>query len=263
MAAVEQTVGRGSTRVELVAPRMGMVEPGTDLPPFIVAALRGESVSLEHGDILVLAQKIVSKAEKRYVDLADIVPSARALDLARTCEKDPRLVELVLREAKDVLRCVPGVIIVENHHGVVLANAGIDRSNVEQGHGERVLLWPRDPDASCAAIRAGLKEISGADVGVVINDSIGRAWRNGTVGTAIGASGVPALQDLRGRADLFGVQLQTTEVGWADEVAAAASMLMGQSAEGTPVVLVRGLRPAHRDGRAADLIRPRAKDLFR
>ena len=144
MTPVQQTVGDAG-RVELIAPRMGMIEPGAELPPLIVAALRGESLSLEDGDILMLAQKIVSQAEGRYVDLADIVPSARALDLARGCEKDPRLVELVLRDAKEVLRCVPGVIIVENHHGVVLANAGIDRSNVEQGAGNVCSCGPETP----------------------------------------------------------------------------------------------------------------------
>jgi coenzyme F420-0:L-glutamate ligase/coenzyme F420-1:gamma-L-glutamate ligase len=212
----------------------------------------------------VLAQKIVSKAEGRYAALADITPSPRAVELAATCEKDARLVELILRESREVLRCVPGVIVVETRHGYVLANAGIDRSNVSQeSDGERVLLLPADPDASAAALRRRLADLSGIDVGVIINDSLGRAWRNGTVGTALGVSGVVALEDLRGQSDLFGFALRTTEVGIADEIAAAASLLMGQSGEGRPVVLVRGLAHVRGEGSGRDLQRPRTKDLFR
>jgi coenzyme F420-0:L-glutamate ligase/coenzyme F420-1:gamma-L-glutamate ligase len=252
-------------RLELIALRhLGLIEPGDDLPALIVAALDKESLQLRDGDVVVIAQKIVSKAEGRHARLADVVPSGRAAELARRCDKDPRLVELMLREANEVLRCVPGVIIVENRHGVVLANAGIDRSNVDQDEGgERVLLLPADPDRSSAAFRARFKELAAVDVGVVINDSIGRAWRNGTQGTAIGISGVPALSDLRGQPDLFGFRLRVTEVGTADEIAAAASLLMGQSGEGRPVVLLRGLPHPRDDGRARDLIRPHARDLFR
>lgn len=261
----EADIGAPSNRIELIAIRhLGLVRPGDDLPALILAALDRDGLRLSDGDVLVIAQKIVSKAEGRHALLSKIVPSARAVELAQRCDKDPRLVELMLREASEVLRCAPGVIIVENRHGVVLANAGIDRSNVEQDEGgERVLLLPADPDASGAALRARLRVLAGVEIGVVINDSIGRAWRNGTVGTAIGVAGLPALSDLRGQPDLFGYRLRTTEVATADEIAAAASLLMGQSGEGRPVVLVRGLGPLRGDGQASDLIRPRARDLFR
>jgi coenzyme F420-0:L-glutamate ligase/coenzyme F420-1:gamma-L-glutamate ligase len=251
--------------VELIASRhIGLIGEGDDLAAIIADSFAKDGIALRDGDIVVIAQKIVSKAEGRYAYLADVVPSARAVELAATCDKDPRLVELILRESREVLRCVRNVIVVENHHGIVLANAGIDRSNVEQtGRGERVLLLPKDPDASAAAIRDALMERTGARVGVVINDSIGRAWRIGTIGTAIGVSGLAALWDKRGEPDLFGFKLRTTDVGHADEIAAAASLLMGQSAEGTPVVLVRGLTHGAESGKATDLVRAREMDLFR
>jgi coenzyme F420-0:L-glutamate ligase/coenzyme F420-1:gamma-L-glutamate ligase len=197
--------------------------------------------------------------------LDDVVPSPRALELAERCRKDPRIVELVLAESRAVLRAVPNVLVVEDRRGLVLANAGIDRSNVEpDANGrERALLLPVDPDASAARLRARIRELAGVDVGVLINDSVGRAWRLGTVGTAIGASGIPGLLDLRGTPDLHGRALQITEVGFADELAAAASAVMGQADEGRPVVLVRGVTLARRDGSARELQRPRDQDLFR
>lgn len=257
--------GAGPARLELLAPGgLPLVAPGDDLARLIADAFAAEAVALRDGDVLVLAQKIVSKAEGRYAVLEEVEPSARAVELARTAGKDPRVVELVLRESREVLRCVPGVIIVETRHGVVLANAGIDRSNVDQAAGgERVLLLPEDPDGSCRDLRRRLAALTGADVGVIINDSLGRAWRNGTVGTALGVSGLPALADLRGSPDLFGYDLRTTDVANADEIAAAASLLMGQSGEGRPVVLVRGLPHPRGDGAGRDLLRPRNKDLFR
>lgn len=252
-------------RVELFATsRLGNIHPGDDLGSSIVEAFHKDLVDFSTGDILVVAQKIISKAEGRFIDLESVAPTPRAHELALICQKDPRLVELVLRESREVLRCRPGVIIVENRNGVVLANAGIDRSNVEQQDGkERVLLLPENPDASCLLIRNRIVELTGAQIGVVINDSIRHAWRTGTQGTAIGVSGLRALQDLRGRPDLFGYALQTTEVGTADEIAAAASLLMGQGAEGTPAVLIVGLSDFFGDGRASDLIRKREEDLFR
>lgn len=255
----------GSRRVELIAARhIGLIGDGDDLSSIIAAGFREDGIALVNGDILVIAQKIVSKAEGRYAYLDDVTPSAKAVELAQICEKDSRLVQLILEESREILRCVRNVIVVENHRGIVLANAGIDRSNVEQtDRGERVLLLPKDPDASAAAIRESLIRLTGARVGVVINDSIGRAWRTGTIGTAIGVSGLSALQDKRGEADLFGFRLRTTDVGHADEIAAAASLVMGQSAEGTPVVLIRGLAQREGRGQAIDLIRPRAQDLFR
>jgi coenzyme F420-0:L-glutamate ligase/coenzyme F420-1:gamma-L-glutamate ligase len=219
--------------------------------------------------VLVLAQKIVSKAEGRSVRLADVVASPRARELGAQCDKDPRLVELILSEAAEVLRVRPGVIVVVHRLGFVLANAGIDRSNVGphvgpgEGDVERVLLLPQDPDGSARALCEALKRATGATIAVIVNDSLGRAWRNGTVGTALGASGLPALVDLRGARDLFDRALQTTEVGLADEIAAAASLLMGQADEGRPIVLLRGLAVERRTGTGQELIRRRELDMFR
>jgi coenzyme F420-0:L-glutamate ligase/coenzyme F420-1:gamma-L-glutamate ligase len=193
-----------------------------------------------------------------------VTPSLRALELAKTVDKDPRVIELILRESTQVLRARRDVMVVEHRLGFVMANAGIDFSNVEGNAQEtRVLLLPRDPDGQCRKLRAALRDRTAAEVGVIINDSHGRAWRNGTVGVAIGAAGVPALLDLRGTPDLFGRALRITQVGLADELAAAASLLMGQADEATPIVLVRGLARAAHDGAAAELIRPREIDLFR
>jgi len=237
------------------------IEAGDDLAAITLAALRASGQTLRAGDVLVLAQKIVSKAENRLVDLAGVTPSARAVSLAQAAEKDPRVVELILSESTEVLRHRPGVIIVAHRLGLVLANAGIDRSNV--GVADHVLLLPVDPDRSCTEIRKKLSHAAGVDVAVMIIDSLGRAWRNGTVGTAIGVSGLPGLLDLRGAPDLFGRPLETTELGIADEIAAAASLVMGQAGEGRPAVLVRGIACARRDGSAQELIRAREKDLFR
>jgi coenzyme F420-0:L-glutamate ligase/coenzyme F420-1:gamma-L-glutamate ligase len=230
-----------------------------------LAAMGRMQLALQDGDVVAIAQKIVSKAEGRYVVLDTIEPSPRALEIAARCGKDARYVEIVLRESRAVLRAVPGVLIVEDHRGLVLANAGIDQSNVESdAHGrERVLLLPEEPDASAARLRARLRQLAAADVGVLINDSLGRAWRQGTIGTAIGASGLPGLLDRRGEPDLFGRELQITEVGMADELAAAASALMGQGAEGTPLILIRGVAWPRREGNARELQRALDKDLFR
>jgi len=256
----------GAASLTLVAlDGIGRISPGDDLGQLILAAAGGAGLALRDGDVLAVAQKIVSKSENRYAVLADVVPSPRALELAERCRKDPRIVELVLAESRAVLRAVPNVLVVEDRRGLVLANAGIDRSNVEPDASgrERALLLPVDPDASAARLRARIRELSGADVGVLINDSVGRAWRLGTIGTAIGASGIPGLLDLRGTPDLHGRALEITEVGFADELAAAASAVMGQAGEGRPVVLIRGVAPARRDGSARELQRPREQDLFR
>ncbi len=237
-----------------------IIAAGDDLAAIILAALKHADRMLLAGDVLVLAQKIVSKAEGRTVDLGTVTPSPRAVALGKETQKDPRIVELILAESTEVLRCRPGVLIVAHRLGLVLANAGIDRSNVG---GDDVLLLPRDPDRSCAELRRAIGTAAGVDVGVVIIDSIGRAWRNGTIGTAIGVSGLPGLLDLRGTPDLFERPLETTEVGLADELAAAASLVMGQAGEGRPVVLARGLGYGRRDGTAQELIRAREKDLFR
>jgi coenzyme F420-0:L-glutamate ligase/coenzyme F420-1:gamma-L-glutamate ligase len=241
-----------------------LIRPGDDLAALLGAAIARRLGELARGDILVIAQKIVSKAEGRLVRLSGVQPSQRACELARRCGKDPRVVDLILQESSAVLRCRPGVIIVAHRLGFVLANAGIDSSNVEARAGEdSVLLLPMDPDASAERIRAGLQRNHGVDVGVIINDSFGRAWRLGTVGTAIGVAGCPGLLDLRGTPDRNGRTLRVTEVGIADEMASAASILMGQAAEGRPVVHIRGLRFARHDGHAAELIRPESVDMFR
>ncbi len=244
------------------------IRAGDDLAALIAAALTGEKIIAEDGDVLVLAQKIVSKAEGRRVRLRDVFPSQRAVELAVECDKDPRVVELILRESVAVVRCRPGVIIVEHRSGLVMANAGIDASNVEADLDtneteESVLLLPEDADRSAVQLRGALGSLLGCDIGIVINDSFGRAWRNGTVGTAIGVAGPPALWDMRGLPDRNGRVLRATEVGIADELAAAASLLMGQGDEGLPVVHVRGFPHAFRASSMRELIRDRNIDLFR
>jgi coenzyme F420-0:L-glutamate ligase / coenzyme F420-1:gamma-L-glutamate ligase len=241
-----------------------LVREGDDLCELIVNAVARSGERLVTGDVMVLAQKIVSKAQGRYVDLARVTPSARALELAKVVDKDPRIIEVILSESLEVLRARRDVLVVVHRLGFVMANAGIDLSNVD-GNVEdtRALLLPTDPDGECDRIHRALLERTQASVGVIINDSHGRAWRNGTVGVAIGASRVPALLDLRGKPDLFGRALRITQVGLADELAAAASVVMGQGDEGIPAVLIRGVHFKGREGRAADLIRPKALDLFR
>jgi len=241
-----------------------LVEPGDDLEAITVAAVRGNGLSPEDGDVLVVAQKIVSKAEGRYVDVSTVRPSRRAVALAAEVDKDPRFVEVVLSESKRVVRHRPGLLIVEHRLGFVMANAGIDHSNVapEDG-GEQVLLLPIDPDGSAHALRQHLMEVFGVGIGVIISDSFGRPWRKGTLGVALGAAGLPAFVDLRGRPDLFGRELLVTETGFADEIAAAAGLLMGQADEAIPMVLVRGLRWSTPDLPAAALVRPAEHDLFR
>lgn len=254
-----------SARLELIAlegiPR---VEPGDDLAALIARALADNDLSLRADDVVVVAQKIVSKAENRYCRLAEVEPGPRALDLARQADKDPRLVELILRESREVVRVRPGVIIVEHRCGYVHANAGIDRSNIHTDPDDpRVLLLPQDCDASARALRSGLEAQCGVAPHVLINDSAGRAWRTGTVGLALGCAGFDPLFNQIGGSDLFGNRLEVTEPAVADELAAAASLVMGQAAEGLPVVLARGLslRPAARD--ASALLRPRHMDMFR
>jgi coenzyme F420-0:L-glutamate ligase/coenzyme F420-1:gamma-L-glutamate ligase len=214
----------------------------------------------------VIAQKIVSKSEGRWVNLVSIQPSKRAIELAENIEKDPRLIELVLRESSQVLRTRIGTIIVEHRLGFVCANAGIDHSNVAGVGGtneEWVLLLPENPDASAQKIRQELEETSGARLGVLIIDSHGRTWRQGVVGVAIGLSGIPGLVDMRGKSDLFGYNLKITTIGAADELAAAASLVMGQANEAIPIVHARGFPYALRDGNFKELIRPKEQDLFR
>jgi coenzyme F420-0:L-glutamate ligase/coenzyme F420-1:gamma-L-glutamate ligase len=247
------------------------VEPGDDLAVMIGDALVRCGEVPEGGDVLVVAQKIVSKAEGRYVDLSTIEPSAEARTLATAVGKDPRLVEVILRQSTEVVRYRPGVLIVAHRLGLVLANAGVDQSNIEpageatgeDGGADRVLLLPEDPDRSASRLRAALGARFDAELGVVINDSLGRAWRQGTVGVAIGAAGIPALEDLRGAPDLFGRQLRVTEVGTGDQLAAAAALLQGQADERRPVVLVRGFCGRGPARPATSLVRAKELDLFR
>ncbi len=241
-----------------------IVKAGDDLSAVITRALAASNEVLCDGDVLVIAQKIISKAQNRYVRLRDIVPSPRSERLARDVNKDPRLVELILRESTEVVRYRRDVLVVSHNLGFVLANAGIDQSNVEQGpDDDTVLLLPEDPDETCALLAENLRARTGASVGVIINDSHGRAFRSGAVGVAIGAHGVPTLADLRGAPDLYGRRLRHTDVGVADEMASAASLLMGQADEGRPIVLIRGIANSVGNGTAADLIRPKSVDLFR
>ena len=243
-----------------------LIRQGNDLADIVVKGLQENKIVLENDDILVFAQKIISKAEGRAVNLAMITPSSQALELGRQTDKDPRVVELILQESNVVLRSRVGAVIVEHKLGFVCANAGIDHSNVA-GAGnaaeEWVLLLPSNPDRSARQLRDAVQVKTGKRIGVLIIDSHGRAWRNGTVGAAIGIAGLPGLQDLRGKPDLFGYALQVTQVGVADELAAAASLVMGQAAEMTPVVHVRGFPYALREGEVKELIRPKEQDLFR
>jgi len=241
-----------------------MVRPGDDLTALVLKSLAASHETLRDGDILIIAQKIVSKAQNRFVHLRDVSVSPQSEQLARTVRKDARLVELILRESTEIVRCRRDVLIVAHKLGPIMANAGIDLSNVDQGADDGIaLLLPENPDRTCRELCNELQAATGAKVGVIINDSHGRAFRNGTVGVAIGAAGVRALQDLRGVPDLYQRPLQSTEVGLADEIASAASLLMGQAGEGRPIVLARGILYARGDGCANDLVRPKEIDLFR
>lgn len=248
-------------RLELIAlPNVPLVAAGDDLAWLIADALEGHNTRLNDHDVLVVAQKIVSKAEGRLVDLGTVVPSEEALRRARHTHKDPRLVELILLESVAVVRQTDSLIITENKLGIVMANSGIDQSNVEAGH---ALLLPEDPDRSAATLRQALRHRLSKTVGVVIADSIGRAWRKGIVGHAIGVAGVQALVDLRTSRDLFGTELRVTQSAVADELAAAATLLMGQGGEGRPVVLVRGFGACDQPTNARELLRDKDRDLFR
>ncbi len=241
-----------------------LIRQGDDLADILVNSLVQTGIALEDNDILVLAQKIVSKSEGRMIELNTVTPSARAFELEKETGKDPRLLELILQESNAVLRTRPNTIIVEHKLGFVCANAGIDQSNVKENQdGGHVLLLPADPDNSAQGIRNAIEKATGKRIGVMIIDSHGRAWRNGTVGVCIGLSGLPAMVDERGWQDLFGYTLKITVVGVADELAAAASLMMGQAAEGTPAVHVRGFPYPLGEGSLKELIRPREQDMFR
>lgn len=255
-------MGSASLSLHVIA-GLPLVEPGDDLVGLIAAALRQAELPLVDGDVVVVAQKIVSKAAGLYVDLAMVEPSERARALAEKTGKDPRHVQVVLDESEEIVKIGPRLIIAAHKLGFVMANAGIDESNIEHGASGRVLLLPRDPDGSAVELKRGLDKAFGVSCGVVINDSFGRPWRNGVVGVALGAAGVPALVDRVGADDLFGRKLKVTEIAVADEIASAASLLMGQADEGLPVVLIRGFGSAAPKRPAAALIRSRERDMFR
>jgi coenzyme F420-0:L-glutamate ligase/coenzyme F420-1:gamma-L-glutamate ligase len=247
-------------------PGIPLVQQGDNLAKLISEGLQRAELQLENGDVIIVAQKVVSKSEGRGVDLALVTPSPEAIRLAELSEKDPRVVEVLLQESSRVLRVRPGLIIVEHRLGFVCANAGLDHSNIEGTAGanrDHLLMLPVDPDSSAQHLRMALEQETGSKIGILIIDSHGRAWRMGTVGVAIGVAGVPALLDLRGRFDLFGNPLRITQIGLADELAAAASLLMGQAGEGRPVVHVRGIPYSLREGTLQEILRPEEEDLFR
>jgi coenzyme F420-0:L-glutamate ligase/coenzyme F420-1:gamma-L-glutamate ligase len=257
-------MSRTSALEILAVPGLPMIKPGDDLAALIAEGFARGGIEPRSGDVLAVAQKVVSKSEGRSVDLATVAPSAQAIELAKEIQKDPRLVELILSESVRVVRSRPNVLIVEHRLGFVMANAGIDQSNVAPGDGvERALLLPVDPDGSAEALRAGLAGLFGVPPAVIITDSFGRPFRRGTAGVAIGAAGLPALLDLRGNPDLFGRILQVSISGFADEIAAAASLVMGQGDEAQPVVLVRGLSWQAPANPASNLVRPASEDMFR
>jgi len=245
-------------------PDLPLVEPGDDLAVILIDGLARAGIAPAARDVLVVAQKVVSKAESRYRDLGAVTPSDRARDLARAVDKDPRLVEVILSESEAVVAHKPGVLVVAHRLGFVLANAGIDRSNVRPEPGaERVLLLPKNPDASAAALKARLDAHFKIELAVIVSDSLGRAWRNGVTGIALGAAGLPALRDMIGRKDLFGRTLDVTQTGFADDIAAAAALVMGQADEGLPAVLLHGLAWHEPASDARALLRPKDEDLFR
>ncbi len=239
------------------------VLPGTDLSRLLATALAAAGLTARADDVLVVAQKIVSKAEGRLVALASVVPGAHAQELATVTGKDARLVELILAESTEVLRARRDVLIVRHRLGFVMANAGIDRSNLASGGGDEVLLLPADPDASAAALRARLGSLLGGAPAVLISDSFGRPWRRGVVNIALGAAGLPALLNRRGESDRAGRRLEVTEVAIGDALAAAAGLVMGEAAEGIPAVLIRGCAFTAAAVPGRSLIRPLAEDLFR
>lgn len=248
--------------VATALPGIPLVVPGADVGALALAGLEAAGIAPQHGDVLVVASKIVSKAEGRSLRLSEVRPSPEAQEVARVCRKDPRLVELILAESKRVSRLRADLIVVEHRLGFVCANAAIDHSNVE-ADADIVLLLPRDPDASADRVRATVMAATGADVAVIINDSHGRAWRLGTVGVAIGVAGLLPLTDLRGRPDLFGHTLEVTVLGAADELAAAASILQGAADESSPIIHLRGAPYRAGPGRLRDSLRPHELDMFR
>ena len=251
---------RAAAFLEIVAiPGLPEFAEGDDLAAEIVGAARRARIRFDDGDVLVIAQKIVSKVEGRLAQLSGVVPTSEAAQLGAKLSKDPRLIEVILRESRRVVRSDP-VLIVETHHGFVCANAGVDQSNIPGN--EVVSLLPRDPDDTAQCLAAALRKLTGRRIAVIVSDTFGRPWRLGLINVAIGAAGVPALVDLRGTRDLHGNALHATIIAVADELATAAGLLMGKAA-GIPAVIVRGYRYRFTVDPAARIIRPAKEDLFR
>ena len=251
-------------------PGIPMVEAGDDLCEIISSTLKAQDLTLEDGDVLCLAQKIISKAEGQTVSLANVKAGPEAIELAAATNKDPRMVQLILNESSEVMRHKPNVLVVRHKLGIVGAHAGIDQSNVDHSNGEQALLLPKNPDHSATVIREQLQERFGIRIGVVITDSHNRAWRMGTIGSAIGCAGIKVLDDFRGGKDIYGRSLQATLVNRADALASSATLMMGETTEKLPVVILRGLPKAStltNDGdfaqTAQDINRPLAEDMFR
>jgi coenzyme F420-0:L-glutamate ligase / coenzyme F420-1:gamma-L-glutamate ligase len=243
-----------------------LINAGDNIAEILFISIRKQSIEIENGDILAVTSKVISKAEGRMVNLNDVHPSKKALELGIETKRDPRLMELLITESKEIVRASEQAIIVEHRLGFICANAGIDHSNVQGTYGNKedwYLLLPKSPDASAKIIREYFKDKTGKDIGVVIIDSHGRPWRKGTVGVIIGTSRVPALIDLRGKSDLFGYHLKITEVAAGDELAAAASLMMGQADEKIPAIHIRGFPYPLSDSSIADILRPKSMDLFR
>ncbi len=253
-----------NNKLEVIAlNNLPSIKEDDDIAKIILNHSRENNLDIQENDIFVIAQKIISKSEGRLIDLQRVETSRKAEEIAKEVSKDPRLVELIIQESNEIIRIQDGVIIVEHRLGHILANAGIDQSNIEDGEGH-VLLLPENPNKSAEQIRRDLELSLGIRISVIISDSMGRAWRLGTTGHAIGSSGVKTIIDLRGKSkDLFGRELQTTVIGFADQIASAAALVIGESNEGKPVAIVRGIDMPSDSDNVNDLIRPKKEDLFR
>ena len=252
-------------KMEIVGiPDLPMFQCGDDLPAILFDRARAAGIHLEEHDVVVVTQKIVSKVEGRTVRLSEVEPSPEAVELAAAVRKDPRFVEVVLRESRGVVAMRPDLLVVENRQGIICANAGIDRSNIEQtSEGETLMLLPADPDASARTLQARLESLSGKKLAVLIIDTLGRPFREGVIGMAIGVAGMDPLMDMRGQTDLFGYVMERTVINRADEIAACASMLMGQTTARLPVVVVRGAAYWPGAGSSRSILREPWKDMFR
>jgi coenzyme F420-0:L-glutamate ligase/coenzyme F420-1:gamma-L-glutamate ligase len=239
------------------------IKPGQDLSKEIIKAISSESIEVDDGDVIAIAQKIVSKSENRYLDISLLSPSDEAVTLSKQIDKDPKFIQAILNESKKVVRYRMGVLIVEHKLGFIHANAGIDRSNIDQEQ-DIVLLLPEDPDASAKAISKSLSKFFTKNISVIITDTMGRPFRNGIVGFTIGSHNIECLLDERGKKDLYGNKLRVTQIGIADELAAASSLLMGQAAQKKPVILIKGYQFKQNNlSDSQSLIRGEEEDLFR